>query len=54
MRRRLLGGPAAGLVASLAVPQLALADTLEAAGNGALGDDRSPINTLWVIVAGSW
>ena len=39
-----------GVLAALAVPGVASADTLEAAGNKVLGD-TVPINTMWVIVA---
>jgi Amt family ammonium transporter len=38
------------VLAALAVPGVASADTLEAAGNKVLGD-TVPINTMWVIVA---
>jgi ammonium transporter, Amt family len=50
MRRRIL--PVAGLAAglSLASPTAALADSLDAAENGVLGDTVA-INTLWVVIA---
>jgi Amt family ammonium transporter len=50
MRRRIL--PVAGLAAglSLAAPTAALADSLDAAENGVLGDTVA-INTLWVVIA---
>jgi Amt family ammonium transporter len=47
MRRRAL---ALGVLASLALPSVASADTLEAVGNEVLGD-TVPINTLWVLIA---
>jgi ammonium transporter, Amt family len=49
-RKMLLALPVAAL-ASLVAPQLAMADTLDAAVNGALPDSVA-INSLWVIVAG--
>jgi ammonium transporter, Amt family len=51
MRSKMLWALPVALVASLVAPQLAMADTLEAAGNGALGDTVA-VDTLWVIVAG--
>ena len=50
MRRKLLWAVPVGLLASLAAPQLALADTIDGA-SGVLTDGAA-INTLWVIVAG--
>ena len=49
MRRKLLWAAPVGLVASLAAPQLALADTIDGA-SGVLTDGAA-INTLWVMVA---
>ncbi|MGH2983116.1 MAG: ammonium transporter [Solirubrobacterales bacterium] len=51
MRSKMLWALPVALVASLAAPQLALADTLEAAQNGTLGETVA-VDTLWVIVAG--
>jgi Amt family ammonium transporter len=51
MRSKMLWALPVAVVASLAAPQLALADTLEAAQNGTLGDTVA-VDTLWVIVAG--
>jgi Amt family ammonium transporter len=52
MRRSLpLRAAGLGLVAALALPATAMADTLEAAGNGVLKDSVA-INSIWVIVAG--
>jgi Amt family ammonium transporter len=39
-----------GLLAALAVPGVASADTLDAVGKDALGD-TVPINTMWVVIA---
>lgn len=47
MKRKLLWALPAGLLASLALPQFALADTLE----GGLSEGTA-INTLWVMIAG--
>ena len=47
MKRKLLWALPVGALASLALPQLALADTIE----GGLADSTA-INTLWVMVAG--
>ena len=49
MRRRLLWAFPVGVVASLAAPQLALADTIDGA-SGVLTEGAA-INTLWVMVA---
>jgi ammonium transporter, Amt family len=53
-RRRVAGAALVGLSLALligfTVPGVALADTLEAAQNGVLGE-TVPINTLWVMVA---
>ena len=52
MRRSWLArGSLLGLVAALAVPAVASADTLDAANNGVLPDSVA-INSLWVIIAG--
>jgi Amt family ammonium transporter len=52
MRRRALGlgAMSLGLLAALALPGVASADTLDAVGNEVLGD-TVPINTMWVLVA---
>jgi ammonium transporter, Amt family len=50
MRRKMLWALPAGAVASLAAPQLALADTLEAVESGAFGTGAA-VNSMWVIVA---
>ena len=52
MRRSWLArGSLLGIVAALAVPAVASADTLDAANNGVLPDSVA-INSLWVIIAG--
>ncbi len=50
MRKKLLWALPVAALASLALPQFALADSLEAAGNGTLPDGWA-LNSLWVIVA---
>jgi Amt family ammonium transporter len=50
MKRKLLWALPVGLLASLAAPQLALADTLEASGEGVFTSNAA-INSMWVIVA---
>src|SRR5215213_5306963 len=50
-RSWLARGSLLGIVAALAVPAVASADTLDAANNGVLPDSVA-INSLWVIVAG--
>lgn len=50
MKRKLLWALPVGVVASLAAPQLALADTIDGA-SGVLTEGAA-INTLWVMVAG--
>jgi ammonium transporter, Amt family len=50
MRKKLLWALPAGVVAMLAMPQLALADTLD--GETGLLTDGAAINTLWVMLAG--
>ena len=50
MKRKLLPALAGGLVVGLALPATALADSLDAANNGVLGESV-PMNTLWVIVS---
>src|ERR687896_2309893 len=49
-RARVAGAIPLGLLAALAIPGVASADTLDAVGNEVLGD-TVPINTMWVIVA---
>ena len=49
MRRKLLWAVPVGVLASLAAPQLALADTIDGA-SGVLTEGAA-INTLWVMVA---
>jgi Amt family ammonium transporter len=52
MRRSLLAkGLLMGALATLLVPAAAMADTLDAAGNGVLPESVA-INTMWVVVAG--
>src|SRR5919109_3906458 len=52
MRRRALGAALPlGLLALLALPGIASADTLQAYDNKVLGD-TVPIDTLWVVIAG--
>jgi Amt family ammonium transporter len=50
-RSWLARGSLLGLLVALAVPAVASADTLDAAGNGVLPDSVA-INSLWVILAG--
>jgi Amt family ammonium transporter len=50
-RSWLARGSLLGLVAALAVPAVASADSLDAANNGVLPDSVA-INSLWVVVAG--
>ena len=50
MKRKLLPAAAGGLLGALALPASALADSLDAANNGVLGESV-PINTLWVIIS---
>ena len=49
-RRRLKAAVPLGALAALAVPGVALADTLEAAQNEVL-KDTVPLNTMWVLIA---
>ena len=49
--RKVLPAVGVGLLAVLAIPASAYADTLEAAGNGVLPDSVG-FNSMWVIVAG--
>jgi Amt family ammonium transporter len=49
-RRTLAGGLALGLLAGLALPGAALADTFDAAGKGVLPESVG-INSIWVVVA---
>jgi ammonium transporter, Amt family len=50
MKRKLLPAAAGVALGLLAVPASAMADSLDAAGNGVLGDSV-PLNTLWVVIA---
>jgi Amt family ammonium transporter len=50
MKRKLLPAAAGVALGLLAVPASAMADSLDAAGNGVLGDSV-PLNTLWVTIA---
>src|SRR5215204_6499474 len=50
MKRRTAPALAGAAVAALAMPASAMADSLDAAGNGVLGDTVA-INTLWVTIA---
>jgi ammonium transporter, Amt family len=50
MKRKLLPAAAGVALAVLAMPASALADSLDAANNGVLGDSV-PLNTLWVTIA---
>jgi len=50
MRRKLLWALPVGALGSLIAPQLALADTLEAANNGVFPEGAA-LNSMWVIVA---
>ena len=50
MKRKLLPAAAAAAAGTLALPASALADSLDAANSGGLGESV-PINTLWVVVS---
>jgi ammonium transporter, Amt family len=50
MKRKLLPAAVGGLLGALALPASALADSLDAANNGVLGDSV-PLNTLWVVIS---
>ena len=50
MKRRTAPALAGAAVAMLALPATAMADSLDAAGNGVLGETVA-INTLWVVIA---
>ncbi|HTE59723.1 MAG TPA: ammonium transporter [Solirubrobacteraceae bacterium] len=50
MKRKLLPAAAGGALGVLAVPASAMADSLDAANNGVLGDSVA-LNTLWVVIA---
>jgi ammonium transporter, Amt family len=50
MKRKLLPAAAGVALASLALPASAMADSLDAANNGVLGDSV-PLNTLWVVIS---
>ena len=50
MQRKLVPAVAGTALAALALPASAMADSLDAANNGVLGDSV-PINTLWVVMS---
>jgi ammonium transporter, Amt family len=50
MKRRLLPAATGVALAVLALPASAMADSLDAANNGVLGDSV-PLNTLWVVIS---
>ena len=50
MQRKLVPAVAGTAVAALALPASAMADSLDAANNGVLGDSVA-INTLWVVIS---
>jgi Amt family ammonium transporter len=50
MKRKLLPAAAAAAAGTLALPASALADSLDAANSGGLGESV-PINTLWVVIS---
>jgi Amt family ammonium transporter len=50
MKRKLLPAAAAAAAGALALPVPALADSLDAANSGGLGESV-PINTLWVVIS---
>jgi Amt family ammonium transporter len=50
MKRKLLPAAAGVAMAVLALPASAMADSLDAANNGVLGDSV-PLNTLWVVIS---
>src|SRR5215212_4020741 len=50
MKRKLLPAAVGGLLGALAVPTSALADSLDAANAGVLGDTVA-LNTLWVVIS---
>src|SRR5215213_7944817 len=50
MKRKLLPAAAGGALGLLALPASAMADSLDAANNGALGDTVA-LNTLWVVIS---
>jgi ammonium transporter, Amt family len=50
MKRKLLPAAAGGFLGALALPTSALADSLDAANNGVLGDTVA-LNTLWVVIS---
>jgi Amt family ammonium transporter len=50
MKRKLLPAAAAAAAGVLALPASALADSLDAANSGGLGESV-PINTLWVVIS---
>jgi ammonium transporter, Amt family len=50
MKRKLLPAAAGVALAMLALPTSALADSLDAANNGVLGESV-PLNTLWVVMS---
>ena len=50
MKSKLLPAAAGGLLSGLALPASAMADSLDAANNGVLGESV-PVNTLWVVIS---
>ena len=50
MKSKLLPAAAGGLLLGLALPASAMADSLDAANNGVLGESV-PVNTLWVVIS---
>jgi ammonium transporter, Amt family len=50
MKRKLLPAAAGGALGLLALPASAMADSLDAANNGVLGESV-PLNTLWVVIS---
>jgi len=50
MKSKLLPAAAGGLLLGLALPASAMADSLDAANNGVLGESV-PVNTMWVVIS---
>ena len=50
MKRKLLPAGAGVALGALVVPASAMADSLDAANNGVLGESV-PLNTLWVVIS---
>ncbi|MEZ0292071.1 MAG: ammonium transporter [Solirubrobacteraceae bacterium] len=50
MKSKLLPAAAGGLLLGLAPPASAMADSLDAANNGVLGESV-PVNTMWVVIS---